>query len=62
MNWENNSLTSAMITSNAGGACKIRTAKPVEIKTLTIKSIKDRNGYVLSFNSEKGKNYLVTAL
>ena len=62
MNWENNRLTSAMITSNAGGACKIRTANPVEIKTLTIKSIKDRNGYVLSFNSEKGKNYIVTAL
>jgi alpha-L-fucosidase 2 len=62
MNWENNRLTGAMITSYAGGACKIRTANPVEIKTLTIKSIKDRNGYVLSFNSEKSKNYIVTAL
>jgi alpha-L-fucosidase 2 len=62
MNWENNSLTSAIITSNAGGACKIRTANLVEIKILNIKSIRDRNGYVLSFNSEKGKNYIVTAL
>jgi alpha-L-fucosidase 2 len=62
MSWVNNKLVSVLITSNAGGACKIRTANPVEIKSLNIKSIKDRSGYMLSFNSEKGKSYLVTAL
>jgi alpha-L-fucosidase 2 len=62
MNWKNHQLTTATITSNVGGMCKVRTAVPVTIKSLNIKSKKDDHGYVLSFNSKKGQRYVVSAL
>ena len=57
MNWKDGKLGDAMLTSLAGGECKIRTAIPVAIKALNLRSQKDRNGYLLSFNTEKGKVY-----
>ena len=62
MNWKNGKLNDAIITSLAGSECKLRTANPVEIKTLNIKSKKDKNSYVLSFVTEKGKAYEVVAI
>ncbi len=62
MNWKNHQLKNAVIISNAGGVCKIRANNPVFIKELNVKSIKEKNGYVLSFNSEKGKAYHLLTL
>ncbi len=57
INWENHQLTSAVITSMAGGICKIRTVIPITVKGITAKPIADTNGYVIVFNTEKGKAY-----
>ncbi|MGZ5221239.1 MAG: glycoside hydrolase family 95 protein, partial [Chitinophagaceae bacterium] len=62
INWKKHRLTIAAITSHAGGVCKIRTGDPVLLKELNIKSKKDKNGYVLSFSSQKGKTYHLLAL
>jgi len=59
VNWKNHHLTNAVITSNAGGICKIRTAMQVSIAGVKEKPIADVNGYVLSFNTGAGKSYNV---
>jgi alpha-L-fucosidase 2 len=62
MNWKNHQLTTATITSKVGGVCKVRTAAPVTIKSLNIKSKKDDHGYVLMLTTRKGQKYVVSAL
>lgn len=62
MSWKNHQLTTATITSNVGGVCKVRTAVPVTIKSLNIRSKKDDQGYVLSFSTRKGQRYAVSRL
>ena len=62
IHWKNHNLTTAVITAQLGGLCKIRTANPVVVKALHLKSKKDRNGYILSINTVKGKSYLLTAI
>ena len=62
MLWKNHQLTNAVIVSFVGGVCKMRTNNQVEIKSLGIKTKKDANGYVLSFNTQKGERYVITAL
>lgn len=55
--WKDHQLKTATVVANAGGPCTIRTAVPVFIKELNIKSRADKNGYTLRFNSQKGKTY-----
>ncbi|MEO7765899.1 MAG: glycoside hydrolase family 95-like protein, partial [Ferruginibacter sp.] len=62
MKWKDQRLTGAVITSGSGGICKLRTSLPVKIAGVTTQSVKDDNGYVLSFNTVKGTNYVVTAI
>lgn len=62
MSWKNHVLTGAVISSMAGGICKIRTAIPITIKGVTAMPIADTNGYVLSFNTEKGKVYSIVPI
>ncbi len=62
MNWKDHKLTTATITSKVGGVCKVRTAAPVTIKSLNIKSKKDDHGYVLVFSTKRGQKYVVMAL
>jgi alpha-L-fucosidase 2 len=57
INWKNHQLTTAVVIAKMGGPCKIRTSNPVVMKELNIKSKKDRDGYVLSFISQRGKTY-----
>jgi len=61
VNWKNNHLTFAVIQSLSGGICKIRTSVPAEVKGTASKLIKDEYGYIISFNTIKGKKYLVKA-
>jgi alpha-L-fucosidase 2 len=62
IHWKNHRLTTARITSNAGGRCKIRTATPVTIRSLKIKSEKDAHGYVLTIDTKEGQHYMLSAL
>ena len=59
INWKNHRLTGAVISSGSGGICKIRTAMPVAVTGVLAKSVADANGYVISFNSVKGKAYSI---
>jgi len=62
ISWKDQRLTDAVIKSLAGGTCKIRTAVPVMVVGENIKSTADANGYVLSFNSVKGRSYKITRM
>jgi alpha-L-fucosidase 2 len=59
MNWKNKKIVTASILSGAGGLCRIRTADPIKIVGLTVKSTKTANGYVTSFATKKGVKYNV---
>lgn len=56
MEWENNLLKSAKITSNAGGRCKLYYAKG----EFTVYGKTSENG-MLEFDTEKGHTYTITA-
>ncbi len=62
INWGNGKLISAVILSNIGGHCQVRTSWPIAVKNTAVKSTKSTIGYVLSFESVKGKQYDVIAL
>jgi len=62
INWKNNKLITATLLSRNGGKCTVRSKTPFIIEGLTIKSHKSEIGYTLTFDSEKGKSYLITAL
>ena len=59
--WKGHRLTKANITSLAGGICSIRTTIPVRIEDISVKPVRDNNGYTLVFNTQKGKTYKVSA-
>jgi alpha-L-fucosidase 2 len=60
--WKDHKLSNALIVSNAGGICKIRTTVPVTIRSLKIRSEKDAHGYVLTLDTKEGGRYQLTAL
>ena len=62
INWKNRTMTNAQIISLSGGVCKIRTAVPVKVQGINMKSAVDAHGYTINFNTEKGKKYLLTVL
>ena len=57
--WKNHRLTGAVISSGAGGICNIRTAIPVTVTGVAAKSVADAHGYIISFNTAKGRAYSV---
>ncbi|MCO5936121.1 glycoside hydrolase family 95 protein [Mucilaginibacter sp. RB4R14] len=57
MKWSNNKLTYAEIKSLVGNTCKIRTGIPVKVKGLNLNTELTKNGYVMSFPTQKGKTY-----
>lgn len=60
--WKDHQFTNAAITSLNGGKCVIRTPVPVMVKGMPVKSVKDGNGYLLSFNTVKGRIYQLMAM
>jgi len=60
--WKNHRLTTARIISKVGGRCKIRTATPVIIRSLKIKSEKDAHGYVTTIDTKEGQQLYLSAL
>ncbi|MES1221115.1 MAG: glycoside hydrolase family 95 protein [Bacteroidota bacterium] len=60
--WKNNVITNATVKSLAGSVCKLRTSIPVKVEGITAKPVADKNGYTVTFNTEKGKTYSVSAI
>ena len=62
IDWKANRLAHAQIISLSGGRCKVRAAVPIELKGTKIKSVTDAHGYIIEFETQKGKTYSVTRL
>ncbi|OCX52261.1 alpha-L-fucosidase [Mucilaginibacter sp. PPCGB 2223] len=56
--WNNNRLTGGTITALTGGVCRLRVNTPVKIDGAGISKASGK-GYVLVFNTEKGKSYRI---
>lgn len=61
INWENGKIQKSMIKSLSGEKCVVRSKTPIQITSLNVKSVKDTFGYTLSFNTEKGKTYIISS-
>jgi len=57
--WKRGTLETARILSRNGGLCVIRTTVPVEVDGVRSRSQRSTIGYVLSFDTVKGKSYQV---
>lgn len=55
--WKNHALASAQIKSLAGGKCVVRTDIPIQVKEIEATSQKTKDGYITSFESQKGRTY-----
>jgi alpha-L-fucosidase 2 len=59
MAWKDGRLASASVLARSGGRCVIRTATPVAIPELKLRSRKSAIGYTLGFDSRKGGRYRI---
>ncbi len=55
--WSNQKITRATIESLNGESCTLRTATPVKIESISVKSIKAEHGYITTFPTKKGGVY-----
>ena len=55
--WKNRELTSCIIKSMIGGPCTVRSSNPIKLVGSNLMSKKIAEGYFISFNTVKGKNY-----
>lgn len=62
VNWDNSKLLSSTVVSNIGGSCTIRANEPFKITELGLSSQKTSIGYVITFDSKKGKIYTVKSI
>ena len=61
MDWQNNRILSARVTSRCGGICTIRTARRLQLEGTSVVSKENGDGYLLSFLTQKGKDYKLIA-
>jgi alpha-L-fucosidase 2 len=57
MAWRDGRLVSSEVLARIGGPCTIRSATPISIPALKLRSEKSALGYVLRFDSRKGMRY-----
>jgi alpha-L-fucosidase 2 len=62
MNWQNHQLAGASIKSLNGGLCKVRSNNRVKVADIKTTSQKTSNGYLISFETHKGKIYHISAI
>lgn len=62
MEWNNGKLSSATIQSLNGSTCILRTATPVSVNGVKMKSIPDHGWYLTTFTTQKNKAYIVKSL
>lgn len=59
--WKDGKATDVQIVSRNGSICKVRSAVPLAMVNTQLKGTKVGNAYELSFKTEKGKSYRLTA-
>ena len=57
MDWKSHQLIFAEVKSLCGGVCNVKSSIPVRLEGTSAKSQKTAEGYLLSFESVKGRNY-----
>ena len=57
--WNNHQLQTAEVLANHGGRCVVRSAVPLRMKGEKMVSSASEGGYLLSFQSVKGRKYLL---
>ncbi len=60
--WANGKIITADIKSSLGQKCTIRSVIPLDGKGIRVKKEADDHGYILSFETERGKSYHFSAL
>jgi alpha-L-fucosidase 2 len=60
LDWRDGRLTTASIVAAREGACVVRTAHPMALRGSHLRSKKDAAGYILRFESQAGRRYLLT--
>jgi len=61
MDWKNGKLTNSVIKSLQGAVCIIKTNTPIKVTGTVSRSEKTTNGYISTFQTEKGKKYKIVA-
>lgn len=61
MEWSNSKIRKAVIKSNKGGECIVRSAVPLRLAGSQAASIMDGKDYIIKFNTSEGKSYELTA-
>ena len=59
INWKNGRLTDAKIVSKVGGQCIVRSNTPIRLQNGNIESKPTGKYFSLTFDTEKGKVYLL---
>ena len=62
INWDHQRLVSAAIKSLYGGECRIKSAVPFRLEGSTASAVKSKDGFILSFQTEKGSSYRITGV
>ncbi|MCO5945440.1 glycoside hydrolase family 95 protein [Mucilaginibacter flavidus] len=62
MRWKDMKLTSASVLAVVGGKCTIRTGAPIKVAGVTAGSKRTANGYVTTFNTQKGARYKISSI
>lgn len=57
MKWSNSKITKAVIKSNHGGQCIVRSSVPLQLAGSSVTSIADDTGYIIKLDTEKSKTY-----
>jgi len=60
IDWQSHQLRTATLTSLAGGRCVVRAPRPFSIQQVPGEAVRDAFGYVLAFESVKGRTYHLT--
>jgi len=62
IDWKDKQLVSATITSAKGSKCVVRTAEPVTVKGVSVKSVKSaQGGYLTTFATKAGGVYVLNS-
>lgn len=57
MKWKDHNLVSSSVKSLSGGICKVKTKVPMKVSGSQVKPQRTAQGYLVEFNTEKGKIY-----
>jgi len=62
INWKDNKVNIAEVTSLIGTTCRVRTSLRVQVQGINAKPTKTASGYVIEFKTVKGKKYKLTTI